>query len=477
MYAQYSLTQLQQLLSAGQLSCRQIVQYHLQRIRAFQHLNAFARVYADEALQQAGLIDQKIKSSKAGKLAGLVVGIKDNIVYQNHPAQAASKILQGFISTYSATAVQRLLNEDAIIIGHQNCDEFGMGSSSEHSVYGPVRNGLDETRSAGGSSGGSAVAVQMDMCRISLGSDTGGSVRQPAAFCGIIGLKPTYGRISRHGLIAYGSSLDCIGIMGNWVEDIARVLEVIAGADEHDSTSSPKQVPPYGKILATGKSLPWRFAYFPELLQSAGLQHEVKACFTQILELLRQHNMKVQSVQFPLFEYILPTYYLLASAEASSNLARYDGVRYGYRSSTATDVESMYRKTRTEGFGAEVQRRIMLGTFVLTSDYFDAYYTKAQRVRRLIQEETQKILKDFDFILTPAAPTTAFKLGHREIDPVQTYLADIFSVQANVAGLPAISVPCGKDQAGMPIGLQLIGRAFDEEKILQAAQWICGLKE
>lgn len=475
MQARYSLPQIQQMLSAGNITCRQIVQHHLQRIEQYARLNAFVRIYADEALQRADYIDQNIQSGKCGKLAGLVVGIKDNILFENHPAQAASKILQGFTSSYSATAVQRLLDEDAIIIGHQNCDEFGMGSSSEHSVYGAVRNGLDEHRSAGGSSGGSAVAVQMDLCRISLGSDTGGSVRQPASFCGIIGLKPTYGRISRHGLIAYGSSLDCIGIFGNSAEDIALVLEVIAGADEHDSTSSRQPVPSY-KDLLQKKSTTWRIACLPEILESQGLQPEVKDRYNAMLDLFRQNHMEVQSVRFPLFDYILPTYYLIASAEASSNLARYDGVRYGYRNPEVTDIEALYKKTRTAGFGEEVKRRIMLGNFVLTSDYYDAYYTQAQRVRRLIRDETLKILKDFDFIITPTAPTTAFKLGQTNSDPVQTYLADIFSVQANVVGLPAISVPCGKDHAGMPIGLQLMGRAFEEEKLLQAAQWLSGLQ-
>ena len=472
MYARYPLSQLQQMLLTGTLTCRQLVQYHLQRIEQYARLNAFSHVYAEEALHQADCVDQKIQSGNAGKLAGLVAGIKDNIVYGNHPARAASRILQGFTSPYSATAVQRLLDEDAIIIGHQNCDEFGMGSSSEHSVYGAVHNGLDEQRSAGGSSGGSAVAVQMDMCRVSLGSDTGGSVRQPASFCGVIGLKPTYGRVSRHGLIAYGSSLDCIGILGRSAEDIALVLEVIAGADKYDSTASQHPVGTYSKLLSSDNCKAWRLAYFPEILQSAGLQAEVKDCFIRMLKLFQAHQLEVRPVHFPLFDYILPAYYLLASAEASSNLARYDGVRYGYRSPEAIDLDSLYKKTRTEGFGKEVKRRIMLGTFVLTSDYFDAYYTKAQRVRKLIRDDTLKILKDFDFIVTPTAPTTAFKLGQKETDPVQGYLADIFSVQANVAGIPAISVPCGKDQAGMPIGLQLMGRAFEEGKLLQAAQWL-----
>jgi aspartyl-tRNA(Asn)/glutamyl-tRNA(Gln) amidotransferase subunit A len=472
LFAQYTLTELQHLLQAGKTSCREIVQYHLQQIDLHAGLNAFARVYATEALAHAEAIDQKIKQGNAGKLAGLVVGLKDNIVYQHHPAQAASRILQGFSSTYSATAVQRLLHHDAIIIGHQNCDEFGMGSSSENSVYGPVRNGLDNTRTAGGSSGGSAVAVQTNMCRISLGSDTGGSVRQPAAFCGITGLKPTYGRISRHGLIAYASSLDCIGILGHNPEDIALVLEAIAGTDGYDSTASTQPVPAYAQSLHPGQVPRWRFAYYANLDTSGHLQPEVHHCFTQTIARLQASGMEVLPINFELFEYLLPTYYILASAEASSNLARYDGVRYGYRSPQANRTDQLYTKTRTEAFGKEVKRRIMLGTFVLTSNYYDAYYIKAQQVRQRIRKETIKILHAFDFILTPTAPTTAFKLGQHPDNPVQTYLADIFSVQANIAGLPAISVPCGKDAAGMPIGMQLMANAFQEQKLLQAAQWL-----
>ncbi len=476
MLARHTLTQLQQLLYTGKITCREIVQYHLGRIKECAHLNAFARTYADEALAQAEVIDEKIRQRKAGKLAGLVAGIKDNIVYRNHPAQAASRILQGFTSTYHATAVERLIQEDAIIIGHQNCDEFGMGSSSENSVYGPVRNGLDPERTAGGSSGGSAVAVQTDMCRISLGSDTGGSVRQPASFCGVLGLKPTYGRISRHGLIAYASSLDCIGILGNHAEDLALVLETIAGKDEYDSTTSGLPVPDFSKSIKTKNNHRWRIAFYAGLTNNANLQPEVRQCFSTILERIQGEGLDVQPVHFPLFEYMLPAYYLLASAEASSNLARYDGVRYGY-SSTAASADAAYRQTRTHGFGTEVKRRIMLGTFVLTSDYYDAYYIKAQQVRRLIRDETFKILQEFDFIITPTAPTTAFKLGAQHSNPVQAYLADIFSVQANVAGIPAISVPCGKDQAGMPIGMQLMAHAFQEQKLLQAALWLHHLKQ
>ncbi|GIV36904.1 MAG: glutamyl-tRNA(Gln) amidotransferase subunit A [Cyclobacteriaceae bacterium] len=476
MLARYTLTQLQQLLYTGKISCRDIVQYHLQRTEQCAHLNAFVRTYPHEALAQAEAIDKKIRQRKAGKLAGLVAGIKDNIVYRNHPAQAASRILQGFTSTYHATAVARLINEDAIIIGHQNCDEFGMGSSSENSVYGPVRNGLDPALTAGGSSGGSAVAVQTDMCRISLGSDTGGSVRQPASFCGVLGLKPTYGRISRHGLIAYASSLDCIGILGNHAEDLALVLETIAGKDEYDSTTSGLPVHGYSKNIITENNPRWRIAFYAGLTDNPNLQPEVRRCFGTILERIQAKGADVQPVHFPLFEYMLPAYYLLASAEASSNLARYDGVRYGY-SSNATSTNVAYRQTRTQGFGAEVKRRIMLGAFVLTSDYYNAYYIKAQQVRRLIRDETFKILQEFDFIITPTAPTTAFKLGAQHANPVQAYLADVFSVQANMAGIPAISVPCGKDQAGMPIGIQLMAHTFQEQKLLQAALWLHQLKQ
>jgi aspartyl-tRNA(Asn)/glutamyl-tRNA(Gln) amidotransferase subunit A len=468
--AQRTLPQLQHDLLSGQLSCQEIAEFYLHRASSLSRLNAYTRIYADEIRQRAETIDRKIKLGKQGPLAGMVVGIKDNILYEGHPAQAASNILKGFTSPFSATVVERLVQADALIIGHQNCDEFGMGSASENSAYGPVHNGLDESRSAGGSSGGSAVAVQMDMCRLSVGSDTGGSVRQPAAFCGIMGLKPTYGRISRHGLIAYASSMDCIGLMARNAEDIALTLQIAAGADAYDSTASRTSVPDYLSVLRANCNT-WRFAYYPDILQTEGLQPEVQHAFLKALERLRLAGMVVEPVQFKWLRYLLPTYYLLASAEASSNLARYDGVRYGYRTAHATDPESLYKKTRSEGFGNEVQRRIMLGTFVLTSDYYDAYYIRAQQVRRLISDDTYNILRTFDFIISPTAPTTAFPLDRPHHDPVQDYLADIFSVQANITGIPAISVPCGKDQAGLPIGLQLMAGPFEECKLLQAGKW------
>jgi aspartyl-tRNA(Asn)/glutamyl-tRNA(Gln) amidotransferase subunit A len=423
-------------------------------------------VYEDEALQRAQGIDKKFKEGKAGKLAGLVVGIKDVLAYKDHPLQASSKILDGFISQFNGTAVQRLLDEDAIIIGRQNCDEFAMGSSNENSAFGPVLNDTDNSRVPGGSSGGSAVAVQADMCRVSLGSDTGGSVRQPAAFCGVVGLKPTYSRISRFGLIAYGSSFDCIGIFAKSVEDVAVVLEVIAGPDESDSTVSQKTVPAYAMNLKKSNGKSYKVAYVREIDESAGLQDEIKQSIQDKISEIRNSGHSVDVIDFPLMEYVLPTYYILATAEASSNLSRYDGVRYGYRTKEASDLSSLYKKSRSEGFGKEVQRRILLGTFVLSASYYDAYYTKAQKVRRLIRDKTKAILKQYDFIVMPITPTTAFKLGEHTDNPLEMYLADLFSVQANVAGVPAIAIPCGNDKQGLPIGMQIIADDFEESKLL-----------
>jgi aspartyl-tRNA(Asn)/glutamyl-tRNA(Gln) amidotransferase subunit A len=462
-------------LQQGTLSCNDLVQHHLGNIKSKAHLNAFLSVYEQEALDRAAEVDQKIKQGSAGKLAGLVVALKDVLSYAQHPLQASSKILDGFIAQYNGTAVQRLLNEDAIIIGRNNCDEFAMGSSNENSAFGPVLNDIDNTRVPGGSSGGSAVAVQADMCRISLGSDTGGSVRQPAAFCGILGLKPTYSRISRYGLAAYASSFDCIGIFGTCVEDIALVLEVIAGKDEFDSTVSHEVVPSYTASVNNSSAKKYKIAYLNETLESEGLQPEIKDAAASTIEKLRSAGHQVEGIGFPLIEYFLPTYYILATAEASSNLSRYDGARYGYRSPNATDLHSMYKKTRSEGFSKEVQRRILLGTFVLSSSYYDAYYSQAQKVRRIIRTKTKEIFERYDFILMPATPTTAFKLGEHSADPIEMYLADLFSVHANVAGVPGISIPCGTDKQGLPIGLQLIADDFEEGKLLRAADMMMNL--
>lgn len=462
-------------LQRGTISSLELVKHHLGNIRTKANLNAFLSVYEEEALQRATEVDKKIKQGKAGKLAGLVVSLKDVFAHQDHPLQASSKILNGFISQYNGTAVQRLLDEDAIIIGRTNCDEFAMGSSNENSAFGPVLNDLDHERVPGGSSGGSAVAVQADMCRISIGSDTGGSVRQPAAYCGVIGLKPTYSRISRFGLAAYASSFDCVGIIGTCVEDIALVLEVIAGADEFDSSVSRKTVPAFQEELNQNSNKKYKVAFIRETLESEGLQKEIRENITTALNKLEHAGHTVEAIDFPLIEYFLPTYYILATAEASSNLSRYDGVRYGHRSESTTDLQSLYKKTRSEGFGKEVQKRILLGTFALSSSYYDAYYTKAQKVRSLIREKTKTIFQEYDFVVMPTAPTTAHRLGEKRTNPIEQYLTDLFSVQANVAGVPGISIPYGKDEKGLPIGLQIIADDFEESKLFQFSELMLNL--
>jgi aspartyl-tRNA(Asn)/glutamyl-tRNA(Gln) amidotransferase subunit A len=473
LYSHFSEIQID--LKNGKLSCVDLVKFHLSNIQKKSHLNAFLSVYKEEALARALAIDEKIKEGVAGKLAGLVVGLKDVLAYKDHPLQGGSRILDGFNSQFTATAVQRLLDEDAIIIGRQNCDEFAMGSSNENSAFGPVLNEIDNARVPGGSSGGSAVAVMADMCKVSLGSDTGGSVRQPASFCGVIGFKPSYSRISRFGLIAYGSSFDCIGIFSKSLEDVALVLEVIAGADDFDSTVSQKAVPFYSKSLIGKKAEKYKVACIRETLDSSSLQREIRETITQKIAKIKEEGHTVEEIDFPLLEYILPTYYILATAEASSNLSRYDGVRYGYRSKKTNDLQSLYKKTRAEAFGKEVQRRILLGTFVLSANYYDAYYTKAQKVRRLIRERTKEIFQKYDFLLMPTAPTTAFKIGEHTNNPLEMYLADLYSVQANVAGVPGISIPCGKDDEGMPIGLQVIADDFEEEKLFRFSDMLMQL--
>jgi len=470
-----TLTEIQQDLLIGSLSCVDLVNRSLANIESNKTLNVFLTVFKEEALERASFVDSKIKNGKHGKLAGLIVGIKDVFAYKDHPLQGGSKILDGFISQYTATSVQRLIDEDAIIIGRQNCDEFAMGSSNENSAFGPVLNAIDNSRVPGGSSGGSAVAVMADMCHVSIGSDTGGSVRQPAAFCGIYGLKPTYSRISRHGLMAYASSFDCVGILSKSPADIETVLEVIAGADDFDSTASRSEIPSTKALVPSAKAK-YKVACFKDAVESDGLQPEIKKAIESKIESLQLAGHQVDLIDFPLADYLLPTYYILATAEASSNLSRYDGVRYGHRSDKTLDLQSMYKKSRSEGFGKEVQRRILLGTFVLSSSYYDAYYTKAQKVRKLIREATQKIFADYDFILTPTTPTTAFKLGDNSEDPVQMYLADVYSVHANVAGLPSISFPCGFDKLGLPIGLQLMANDFEETKLFRFIKLLSNLQ-
>lgn len=428
------------------------------------YLNAFVRTYGEEALEAAEHILQKAQNKKAANLAGLIVGIKDLLCYKNHPLQASSKILEGFISQFSGTAVERLINEDAIIIGHQNCDEFGMGSSTENSIFGAVRNAINTTKVAGGSSGGSAVAVQAHMCHVSLGTDTGGSVRQPAAFCGIIGLRPTYGRISRYGMIAHASSFDTIGILANSIYDCATVLEVIAGCDDYDSTTSRKPVDKYTTQLDFAKKS--RIGYLQEALAYQGLQPEIRSHTLETISTLKQQGHAVEAINFPLWEYILPTYYVLTAAEASSNLARFDGIRYGYRDPHAQKITESYSKTRTTGFGKEVQRRILLGNFVLASTHDDNDFMQAQKVRRLITESLKAMLSSYDFIILPTTPHTAFDLDCNTHDPLSMYWADIYTTLASIAGLPAISIPIGCDAEGLPIGLQIIADSFQEARLL-----------
>ena len=466
-----TLKSIQSDLYAGKITCRQLVEFYLKNIREKNDkLNAFLSVYEDESLLKADEIDLKINNNTAGKLAGMVLGIKDLLCYKDHVSQAGSKILDGFESQFNATAVQRVLDEDAIIIGRQNCDEFGMGSTNENSAFGPCMNEIGENRVAGGSSGGSAVAVQADMCLASLGTDTGGSVRMPAGFCGLVGLKPTYSRVSRWGLIAYASSFDCIGPITKTVEDAAILLEVIAGKDEHDSTVSTLPVEQYSAFSAEKKK--YKIGYLKDAVESDGLQFEVQSATLAKIINLKVQGHEVEAVEFPLIKSFLPTYYILTTAEASSNLNRFDGVKFGHRSSEATDLMSLYKKTRFEGFGNETKKRIMLGTFVLSANYYDAYYTKAQKVRRLIKEYTDNLLETYDFIVCPTTPTTAYKLGEKTADPIQMYLGDLFTVQANVVGLPAISIPNGVDKEGMPIGFQIMGGAFKEAELLAFAKSI-----
>ena len=437
-------------------------------------LNAFIRTYSEEALQNAQRIVTAIEKEEAGKLAGLVVGLKDLLCYKDHPVQASSKILEGFISQFSATCVQRLVEQDAIIIGHQNCDEFGMGSANKNSIFGPVRNAIDINRVAGGSSGGSAVAVQANMCHVSLGTDTGGSVRQPAAFCGIIGLKPTYGRISRHGMIAYASSFDTIGILAKTIYDCAAVLEVIAGVDDFDSTASHQSVPKYRDYLKFDKKV--KIAYLKETLEYTGLQEEIKTHTLDTIESLRDAGQQVEGVDFPLLAYALPTYYVLTYAEASSNLARFDGIRYGYRSPGVNTVTELYTKTRSEGFGKEVQKRILLGTFVLGANNYDTCYMQAKKIRRLIKDKLEAILTEYDFILLPTTPSTAFEIESASpVDPLAVYWSDVYTTLASIAGLPAISIPNGTDQKKLPIGLQIIANRWEEADLLGFSNYIISL--
>lgn len=479
----YSAVELGKKIAAGEITSVEATKAYLDQIGAVEkEINAYITVDTEGALKAAEAADKRIAEKKASGEAlspfeGVPVAIKDNMCIEGMLTTCASHILDGFKPTYTSTAVEKLIDAGAVILGHTNMDEFAMGSTSETSYYGPTKNPRNKERVPGGSSGGSAAAVAADECAIALGSDTGGSIRQPAAFCGVTGIKPTYGRVSRYGLIAYGSSLDQIGPLGKNVEDCAAMLEIISGHDPKDSTSAggdeeSKKDP---RILdnkftealvddVKGMKIGVPRDYFLE-----GIDEDVKNAVLGAAEVLKSKGAIVEEFDLGMVEYAIPAYYVIACAEASSNLERFDGVKYGYRTGEYKDLHNMYKKTRSEGFGTEVKRRIMLGSFVLSSGYYDAYYVKALRVKALIKKAFDDAFSKYDVILGPVAPTTAPKLGESLSDPIKMYLGDIYTVSVNLAGLPGISLPCGEDKDGLPIGLQLLGQTFDEKKIIQAA--------
>ncbi len=461
---------IQSQIAAGSLTASKLVSDYLSAIEATKNLNIYLAVFTEEAKQRAKELDEKFANdpSSMGRLYGMIISIKDVICYKDHQVTGGSKILAGFESLYTATALQRLLDEDVIVIGRVNCDEFAMGSANENSAYGPTINAVGENRVPGGSSGASAVSVQANTCLASLGSDTGGSVRQPAAFCGLVGMKPTYGRISRYGLLAYASSFDQIGTITHSVSDAALLLEIMAGPDEYDSTASQAVVEKYSD-LAT-EIAPKKIAYFKSAMNHPSMDAEIRTASLDFLEKLKKDGHEVVDLDFKLLDYLIPAYYVLTTAEASTNLSRYDGVRFGYRSPEVADLQDTYKKSRTEGFGTEVKRRILLGTFVLSSGYYDAYYGKAQKVRRLITEKTNKIFQSFDYIVMPVTPTVAWKIGDKTADPIAAYLADIYTVQANMTGIPAIALPLGVNQENMPFGIQLMSNRNTEHDLLNFAK-------
>jgi len=443
---------------------------HLSVISRRESLNAFISVFNDAAVRRAKEIDIKIRQGNAGPLAGMVIAIKDVLCMKGTITTCGSKILKEYEAIYDATVISKLRDADAVFIGKTNMDEFAMGSSGENSAFGPTKHPLDESRVPGGSSSGSCVAVAAGMATTSLGTDTGGSIRQPAGLCGIVGLKPTYGRVSRYGLVAFASSFDQIGPFANSSRDAARVLQVIAGSDKNDATSAAVDVPDY--LAAMNRDMRGMKIGLPKEYFSDALNPEIRSVLQKKINALIHAGAEIVTVSLPHSEFTISTYYILATAEASSNLARYDGARYGYRSSKSKDLNSMYVQSRSEGFGDEVKRRIMLGTYVLSSGYYDAYYRKAQQVRRLIQNDFAAAFTQVDCIITPIAPTTAFKLGEKMNDPLQMYLNDIFTVSANLAGIPGICVPAGADANGLPIGIQILGKQFDEATILTVSDFL-----
>lgn len=463
-----TINSLRDRIASRELKAADVCRAALDRIERLSELNAFITVTADAAMSRAHEIDRAAeRGDLLPPLAGAPIAIKDNMVMSGVRTTAGSRILFNYKPPYTATAVERLETAGAIILGKTNLDEFAMGSSTENSAYGPVKNPWDPTRVPGGSSGGSAVAVAAGMTLGALGSDTGGSIRQPASLSGVVGLKPTYGRVSRYGLMAFGSSLDQIGPLANSVEDAARMLKVIAGHDANDSTSSSVEADDY--LDAIGDDISGLRVGVPREYYSAGLDAEVKGSVEAAIRMLEQMGAEIIELSLPHTEYAVPVYYLIATAEASSNLARYDGVRYGFRAEEATSLKEMYSRTRDQGFGTEVKRRIMLGTYALSAGYYDQYYGKAQAARALITQDFQNAFAKCDVIVTPTAPTPAFKLGEKTDDPLEMYLSDIYTITANLAGVPGLSMPCGLSSSGLPIGIQLIGKHFDEGTLLRTA--------
>ena len=476
----HDLESLTNSIRSGGTTARAAVEFSVNAAdRLNQTLNAFLEVDRTGALRRADEIDknlERVSTEKASSvLAGIPIALKDNICVRGMQASCGSKILGDYHPPYNATVTERLLEAGAVIVGKTNCDEFAMGSSNENSAFGVVRNPWDVTRVPGGSSGGSAAAVAAGIVPAALGSDTGGSVRQPASLCGVVGLKPTYGRNSRYGLVAFASSLDQIGVFARRVRDVAQVLGVIAGRDVHDATTADVAVPDYAALLDgdtsgefAGKLKGARIG-FPPALFGAGLDEEVASSVKAVVEVYRSLGAEIVEVELPHASYAIAVYYIIATAEASSNLARFDGVRYGFRAEEAPELRQMYRKTREEGFGAEVKRRIMLGTYVLSAGYYDAYYRKAQQVRTLIKEDFRKAFESCDAIITPTAPTAAFAIGEKVDDPLAMYLNDIYTVTANLAGVPGISVPCGLSSTRLPIGFQLLGPYWSEPTLFKLA--------
>ena len=462
------IAQLQEALRIGKITVAQLLDHYLEQIENTKSLNQYIEVYTDEARNAAVQMDHKIKSNQPlGKLFGMILSHKDIISYKDHALSASSRTLEGYTALYSATVIERVLAEDAIIIGRVQCDEFAMGSSNENSKYGPVKNPFDPIRIPGGSSGASATSVASGTCWASIGTDTGGSVRQPAAFCGLVGLKPSYGRISRHGLIAYASSFDQAGFFTRSVFDAALLLEVTAGIDEFDASMSSQPAEAYSEAATVpfkGRLAYLEIEHFRSSMDAAILDN-----YQETIQRWKSAGYDLKPVKLDWLDYVIPAYYVMTTAEASSNLSRYDGIRYGYRDEEAKTIDQLYKRSRTHGFGTEVKRRILLGTYVLSAGFYDAYYQKAQKVRRLVKNNLDTLFGEYDGLIMPISPVLPWKIGEKMDDPVSVYLADIFTVMANVAGLPAISIPTGKDENGLPIGTQLATRQWDEKKLLSLA--------